>query len=241
MVLQILESYNQLRKGTPWGRCFLGETQQNKTAPVQECGSGRSSIANSRKRLLEVRASRKLSTHYLVKNGKSETVLILTVMRKIYSSPRPSEFLICPTCQDKIWLADGLRIHEQFVENQEVGECQARFRDALEILALINALRHLVKSENGRQAIGNTAFVMDGPLAAFGTIAVLAKAVREEFRRIQKVLTEKSSDSTGLVRVLHYMFGAHSCRFFYASENGSAPGPGSKDPSESRMDFKNND
>ena len=140
--------------------------------------------------------------------------------------PGPGEFLICPTCQDKIWLADGLRIHEQFVENQEVGECHARFRDALEILALINALRHLVKSENGRQAIGNTAFVMDGPLAAFGTIAVLAKAVREEFRRIQKVLTEKSSDSTLLV-----MSGIKTGPFVeHTSELDRAPEPGRRIP-----------
>ena len=141
--------------------------------------------------------------------------------------PGPNESLICPTCQENIWLADGLRIHEQFGENQEVGECHARFRDALEILALVNALRHLVKSEIGRQAIGNTAFVMDGPLAAFGTIAVLAKAVREEFRRIQNVLKENSSDSTLLV-----MSGIKTGPFVeHAAELDRAPEPGRRIPS----------
>ena len=140
--------------------------------------------------------------------------------------PGPGDSLICPTCQGPIWLADGLRIHEQFIEYQEVGECHARFRDVLEILALVNALRHLAKSELGRQAIGNAAFVMDGPLAAFGTIAVLAKAVREEFRRIQKVLIENSSDSTLLV-----MSGIKTGPFVeHAAELDRAPEPGRRIP-----------
>ena len=50
-------------------------------------------------------------------------------------------------------------------------ECHSRFRDVLEILALMNILRYLVKSKEGRDAIANTAFILDGPLAAFGTIA----------------------------------------------------------------------
>ena len=140
--------------------------------------------------------------------------------------PGPGESRICPACKGHVWLADGLRIHEQFIENRGVSECHSRFRDVLEILALINVLRHLTKSERGRRAIGDTAFVMDGPLAAFGTIAVLAKAVRDEFRRIQRVIVENSPDSTLLVMsvIKTGSFVEH------AAELDRAPEPGCRIP-----------
>lgn len=140
--------------------------------------------------------------------------------------PGPGELETCPTCGGPVWIADGLRIHEQFVEHQMAGECHSRFRDVLEILALMNALRHLVKTGPGRAAISNTAFVMDGPLAAFGTIAVLAKAVRDELRRIQNVMNEDSSGSNLLV-----MSGIKSGPFVeHAAEIDRAPEPGQRIP-----------
>ena len=140
--------------------------------------------------------------------------------------PVPGESSSCPECQGPVWLADGLRIHEQFVENGQASECHARFRDALEILALMNALRHLEKTERGRRAIANTAFVMDGPLAAFGTIAVLAKAVREEMQRIQGVLDKNSPGSNLLV-----MSGIKSGPFVeHAAEIDRAPEPDRRIP-----------
>ena len=100
----------------------------------------------------------------------------------------PDAMSKCPACRLPILLTDGLRIHEQFDDNKPTVECHSRFRDALEILTLMNILRYLVKSREGRDAIANTAFVLDGPLAAFGTIAVLARAVHDELRRIQECL-----------------------------------------------------
>lgn len=100
----------------------------------------------------------------------------------------PNAMAECPNCRSRILLTDGLRIHEQFDENRSAVECHSRFRDALEILTLMNILRYLVKSREGRDAIANAAFVLDGPLAAFGTIAVLARAVHDELRRIQECL-----------------------------------------------------
>ena len=140
--------------------------------------------------------------------------------------PNPGESQMCPACRGPIWLADGLRIYEQFSETLEASECHARFRDALEILALMNALRHLAKTRPGRKAMANTAFVMDGPLAAFGTIAVLAKAVKEEFRRIQCLLNEDSADTNLLV-----MSGIKSGPFVeHAAEIDRAPEPGRRIP-----------
>lgn len=142
--------------------------------------------------------------------------------------PDPGRSDTCRSCHGPIWLADGLRLHEQFFENQSAGECHARFRDALEILALMNSLRHLVNTEMGRRAIANTAFVMDGPLAAFGTIAVLSKAVRGELRRVQAALDNESRGSQLLV-----MSGVKSGPFVdHAAELDRAPEPDRRIPND---------
>ena len=140
--------------------------------------------------------------------------------------PEPGEKRTCPICRGPIWLTDGLRIHEQFVDHLPAKECHARFRSLLEILALINALRYLVATERGRTAIANTAFVMDGPLAAFGTIAVLAKAVREELQRIQSILDDQPTKPNLLV-----MSGIKSGAFVeHAAELDRAPEPDRRIP-----------
>ena len=140
--------------------------------------------------------------------------------------PKPLESKKCPQCKQPIWLTDGLRIHEQFVENESVKECHTRFRETLEILALVNSLRHLVKTESGCRAIGNIAFVMDGPLALFGTIAVLARAVRIELRRIQNILNNSMPNSNLLI-----MSGIKSGAFVeHAKELDLAPEPDSRIP-----------
>ena len=109
------------------------------------------------------------------------------IQRRIVISG-PNAMPVCPSCKLPILMTDGLRIHEQFEDNQSSEECHARFRDALEIITLVNILRYLVKTKEGIDAIANTAFVLDGPLAAFGTIAVLAASVRKELNRIQTYL-----------------------------------------------------
>ena len=139
--------------------------------------------------------------------------------------PKPLETEACPSCGVEVLLSDGLRIHEQFEENSPAIECHARFRDVLEILALINSLRYLIKTPGGRNAIRNTAFVLDGPLAAFGTIAVLTKAVRDEFRRIQTILDD---DGGGGLLV---MSGVKSGPFVeHAAEIDRAPEPNKRIP-----------
>ena len=69
----------------------------------------------------------------------------------------------------------------------------------LELLALVNSLRHLVQSDQGLTALANTAFVMDGQLAAFGTIAVLAQAIRRELKSVQTKLQDFRPDAQLLV------------------------------------------
>ncbi|MCY3655638.1 MAG: hypothetical protein OXG95_03370 [Chloroflexi bacterium] len=140
--------------------------------------------------------------------------------------PPPGDVRDCPRCSGPVFLADGLRIHEQFIEEQSVEECHSRFRDALEILALMNAVRYLADTPKGRQSLGDVAFVMDGPLAAFGTIAVLATAVREELDRLQRRLHDEDPPIDLLV-----MSGIKTGAFVdHAEELDRAPEPDTRIP-----------
>ena len=142
--------------------------------------------------------------------------------------PTPGTMDHCPTCGVEVLLTDGLRIHTQFVENVPPTECHSRVRDTLEILALVNSLRYLVQSEMGSVATSNTAFVMDGQLAAFGTIAVLAQAVRRELQRIQGELSKHQPGALLLV-----MSGVKSGPFVnHAEEIDRAPAPGQNIPDD---------
>ena len=135
--------------------------------------------------------------------------------------PPPRHPRSCASCETTVLTTDALRIHEQFIENQSAEECHIRVMQCLEMLALINSLRHLASSEKGLTAISNTAFVMDGQLAAFGTIAVLALAIRRELQVIQEALSERHPDAQLLV-----MSGVKSGPFVkHAEELDRAPAP----------------
>lgn len=141
--------------------------------------------------------------------------------------PKPGICSTCMRCETILYTADALRIHEQFIENQSALECHIRAMQALEMLALVNSLRHLAKSAQGLTAISNTAFVMDGQLAAFGTIAVLAQAIRKELQVVQQTLQDQHSDAQLLV-----MSGVKSGPFVrHAEELDRAPAPNKRIPS----------
>ena len=142
--------------------------------------------------------------------------------------PNPNSTGACSSCGEPILPSDGLRIHEQFGENTSAEECHSRVMDTLETIALINALRYLVKSKEGRTAITNTAFVMDGQLANFGTVAVLARAVRMELRTVQEAINEEHPEANLLV-----MSGVKSGVFVdHAAELDRAPEPGKRIPAD---------
>ncbi len=140
--------------------------------------------------------------------------------------PTPGNQGACTSCESAILTTDALRVHEQFIENQSAEECHIRVMQSLEMLALINSLRHLANSERGLTAISNTAFVMDGQLAAFGTIAVLAQAIRKELQVIQKALQDRYPDAQLLV-----MSGVKSGPFVdHTEELDRAPAPNKRIP-----------
>ena len=113
--------------------------------------------------------------------------------------PEPDHKKVCPACGMTILTTDALRVHEQFIENQSALECHMRVMQTLEMLALVNSLRYLAQSDQGLSALSNTAFVMDGQLAAFGTIAVLAQAIRKELKSIQSKLYGFRTDAPLLI------------------------------------------
>ena len=140
--------------------------------------------------------------------------------------PSPGGIGTCGACSEQVYLSDGLRIHTQFVEEQSAFECHARFHDALQILALINAIRYLSTTTAGLRSLGDIAFIMDGPLAAFGTIAVLAPGMRRELTRIQKMLSSEKPGAQLLV-----MSGIKTGAFVnHAEELDRAPEPGKRIP-----------
>ena len=140
--------------------------------------------------------------------------------------PPPGERGNCDCCGEVVFPTDGLRIHQQFEDNRRPTECHSRVMDTLEVLALVNSLRYLASSDKGLRAIANTAFVMDGPLAVFGTVAILAQAVRKELQAIQARLNEHIPGAQLLV-----MSGVKSGEFVeHAAELDRAPAPGQRLP-----------
>lgn len=134
----------------------------------------------------------------------------------------------CPACQEPIYVTDGLRIHTQFLDHSSAVECHNRVRDTLEILSLVNTLRYLASERKGRWVLANTAFVMDGPLATFGTIAVLARAVRKQLRNVECAMQKDYPESHLLV-----MSGVKSGPFVeHAAELDRGPAPDRQIPSD---------
>ena len=86
--------------------------------------------------------------------------------------------------REKLFETDALRLHEYFDGIRTAGEALGRLRSVLEILILFNTLRFFVnKSPN---YLEGCAFVLDGPLAIFGTPATILRPIREELIRLNK-------------------------------------------------------
>ncbi len=105
-------------------------------------------------------------------------------------TPPPGEMRSqCEDCKEDVLLSDALRAQEIFSDEQPCGDAHGRIREAFEILSLMNLLRGLAQIESGLRALGRIAFVLDGPLAAFSTIAALQPGVLDELNRIDRLLT----------------------------------------------------
>ncbi len=128
----------------------------------------------------------------------------------------------CRDCGTDVLLSDALRAQEIFTDEQPCGDAHGRIRQAFEILCLMNLLRGLVRTENGRTALSRIAFVLDGPLAAFSTIAALQPGVLRELGRIDRLL------SPGRLLVMSAVKTGTFVQHF--SELDEAPAPDSRIP-----------
>ena len=86
--------------------------------------------------------------------------------------------------QEKMFETDILRLHEYFDGVRTGKEALGRFRSVLEILILLNILRFFV--EKSPKYLEDCAFVLDGPLAIFGTPASILRPIREELKKLNR-------------------------------------------------------
>ena len=84
--------------------------------------------------------------------------------------------------KEKMFETDVLRLHEYFDGVRTGGEALGRLRSVLEIMVLLNILRFFVNKCPAY--LDSCAFVLDGPLAIFGTPASILRPIREEFKRL---------------------------------------------------------
>ena len=139
------------------------------------------------------------------------------------STPPPGKMSShCTECNCEILLSDALRAQEIFSDEQPCGDAHGRIRQALEILCLVNLLRGLVKTKEGQAALRRIAFVLDGPLAAFSSIAALQPGVLKELKRIENKI------SPGHLLVMSAVKTGAFVQFF--SELDEAPAPDSRIP-----------
>lgn len=87
---------------------------------------------------------------------------------------------------------DPLRFHERFNEVGPNGESHGEVMRFLEIILLLNVLRYFASFENGLSILSRIAFVVDGPLAAFGQFAAVVPYVQKELQRINDLCLTKT-------------------------------------------------
>ena len=105
----------------------------------------------------------------------------------------------CPACKEKLYETDILRLHEYYDGITSSGEVHGRFRSAVEVLVLLNILRFF--AQNSPQYLADSVFVMDGPLAVFGTPASLLRPIRDELIKINDMCREKTGKDIALFGV----------------------------------------
>lgn len=92
----------------------------------------------------------------------------------------------CSSCAGELLSTDQLRFHERFNETGPNGEPHGEVMRFLEIVLLLNVLRYFLTSDAAVRVLPDIAFVLDGPLAAFGQFASVAPRVKAELRRIHE-------------------------------------------------------
>ena len=107
-------------------------------------------------------------------------------------TPRPGQSTCNCDLNREIYSTDQLRFHERFNEAGPNGEPHGEVMRFLELILLVNVLRYFLTSESAVRVLPEIAFVLDGPLAAFGQFASVAPRIREELCRIGAACQERT-------------------------------------------------
>ena len=89
----------------------------------------------------------------------------------------------CRYCDLPLYSTDAMRLHELFSPHEAGDKMYGHAMSTLERLWLIHTLRAFERREC-LAAIGRMAFILDGPLAVYGTPAWLSAPIRKELARI---------------------------------------------------------
>ena len=98
---------------------------------------------------------------------------------------KEGEYICHCNRREKMYETDLLRLHEYFDGVRTGGEALGRLRSVLEILMLLNILRFFASKSPAY--LDTCAFVLDGPLAIFGTPASILRPIREELKRLSEI------------------------------------------------------
>ena len=99
----------------------------------------------------------------------------------------------CPRCGERVMVGDALRAHETFTEQGSNLEACSRVMSVAERLSSLGLLVHL--RERRPSALGEMAFITDGPLALFGEVAPIKRPL---LRRLQRIASEQRDRGFGL-------------------------------------------
>ena len=114
-------------------------------------------------------------------------------------SPAGEAVCHCPR-RETIYQTDVLGIHERFNETGSNGQVYTLAQQVVEQLSLVNILRYCEQAGNP-DFIRDTAFIMDGPLAVFGSTAWLHTWIRAEVERIHGKYIEQGYPGVLLIGI----------------------------------------
>lgn len=107
-----------------------------------------------------------------------------------------------PDCDTALYSTDAMRLHELFSPHESCRKLYGHVMTTLERLWLLHALRAFERrGPEWLAVLGRMAFVVDGPLAFYGTPAWLSSPVRRELARInaaQRCLTKRDMMIIGI-------------------------------------------
>lgn len=125
----------------------------------------------------------------------------------------------------EIYSTDQMRFHERFSETGSNGEPHGEVMRFLELILLLNVLRYFVANGDAVHVLPKIAFVLDGPLAAFGQFASVVPRVKEEVRRISEECRARTGEDLLLFSLVKSgQFVEHFERIDFDSKRG----PGGK-------------